>query len=76
MKRYWNKKLKQDYGKRTGSCPICEINCWEKTDNKPAIFPRGIASCPHETTKFQQNLTKTVDYFFSKGLICTKENSQ
>jgi len=63
MKRYWNKKLQPECGKRTGSCPVCQINCWEKQNNMPAIFPCGIAGCPYETQEFQDTLTKTVDYF-------------
>lgn len=40
--------MKRDLGEVTGKCKICEINLWEKTDNKPAIFPCGVAACPYE----------------------------
>ena len=53
-------KVKKEYGKITGRCSVCTINCWEKTEGKPAIFPCGITDCPYETKKYQNN----EDYIF------------
>tara|TARA_R110002020_G_scaffold461740_1_gene680767 strand:- start:2378 stop:2569 length:192 start_codon:yes stop_codon:yes gene_type:complete len=62
-------KVKKEYGKITGRCSVCTINCWDKTEGKPAIFPCGITDCPYETKKFQKNLTKAVDSFNLKGVM-------
>ena len=70
MKRYWNSKfVEKDFGNCTGTCPVCTIKCWEKTGNKPAIFPCGINNCPHETKEFQRRLVNTVDYFRRNDLV-------
>ena len=70
MKRYWNSRfVEKDFGNCTGTCPVCTIKCWEKTGNKPAIFPCGIENCPHETKEFQKTLVKTVDYFRRNDLV-------
>jgi hypothetical protein len=49
--------MKRDLGEVTGTCKVCDINLWEKTDNKPAIFPCGVASCPYEKggAKFERH---------------------
>lgn len=31
----------------TGTCPICGINLWAETDNKPAIMPCNLKDCPY-----------------------------
>lgn len=49
--------MKRDLGEVTGKCKICEINLWEKLNNKPAIFPCGVAKCPYEKdgAKFERH---------------------
>jgi len=46
---------KQNYGTCTGKCPICTINIWDASDDKPVIWPCNILGCPHEDPK-KQNL--------------------
>lgn len=49
--------MKRDLGEVTGKCKVCEINLWEKTDNKPAILPCGVGQCPYEKggAKFERH---------------------
>lgn len=44
---------KTNYGECTGKCPVCTINLWEATGNKPAIWPCNIENCPYEDPKTQ-----------------------
>ena len=44
---------KQDYGECTGKCPVCTINIWSSTGDKPAIWPCNIEKCPYEDPKKQ-----------------------
>ncbi len=40
--------MRKDFGTKTKVCPTCGINCWDKTDNKPAIWPCNVVKCPWE----------------------------
>ena len=33
--------------KPVGKCKVCGINLWTEYDNKPAIWPCGIETCPY-----------------------------
>lgn len=33
--------------KPSGKCPICTINKWSFTGDKPAIMPCNVANCPY-----------------------------
>ena len=48
--------MKQSFGTKVGVCSVCNINCWDASDGKPAIFPCGVKGCPHETAEFQQSI--------------------
>ncbi len=48
--------MKHSFGVKVGVCAVCDINCWDATDNKPAIFPFGVKDCPYETAEFQQSI--------------------
>ena len=47
---------KNSFGNKVGVCPVCDINCWDAFDGKPAIFPCGIKGCLHETEEFQKTI--------------------
>ncbi len=44
---------KNNYGECTGKCPVCTINLWSSTGNKPVIWPCNIEKCPYEDPKKQ-----------------------
>ena len=46
--------MKHSFGTKVGVCTVCNINCWDASDGKPAIFPCGVKDCPYETAEFQQ----------------------
>lgn len=48
--------MKHSFGVKVDVCTVCDINCWDATDNKPAIFPCGVKDCPYETAEFQQSI--------------------
>ena len=48
--------MKNSFGNKVGVCPVCDINCWDASDGKPAIFPCGVKGCPHETVEFQKSI--------------------
>ena len=39
---------KKNFGNITGTCTVCNINMWDSTDNKPAIWPCNVQGCPYE----------------------------
>ena len=48
---------------KTGTCNLCNINLWAETDNKPSIFPCGIADCPYESPELQAQ----IDYYAERS---------
>jgi|TARA_R110000787_G_scaffold104509_3_gene211643 hypothetical protein len=48
--------MRYSFGTKVNTCAICNINCWDNSDNKPAIFPCGVKNCPYETAEFQKSI--------------------
>jgi hypothetical protein len=48
--------MKISFGNKVGVCPVCDINCWDASEGKPAIFPCGVKDCLHETEEFQKTI--------------------
>ena len=48
--------MKHSFGTKVGVCAVCNINCWDASNGKPAIFPCGVKDCPYETAEFQQSI--------------------
>ena len=48
--------MKNSFGNKVGVCPVCDINCWDTSEGKPAIFPCGVKGRPHETVEFQKSI--------------------
>lgn len=60
--------------KPVSKCPICEINQWAEHDNKPAIWPCGIAKCPYETPEQQAQINQKIEQSgFSSGIALAME---
>lgn len=43
----------------TGKCATCGINCWEHTNNEPAIWPCGLDNCPYPNKQKQTQFPKS-----------------
>ena len=48
--------MNHSFGTKVGVCTVCNINCWDASDGKPAIFPCGVKDCPYETAECQQSI--------------------
>ena len=67
--------MKNSFGNKVGVCPICDINCWDASEGKPAIFPCGVKNCPNETVEFQKSIaTERLYSGTSSGLAQILEN--
>lgn len=60
------RKEKIDYGDKTGSCSVCNINLWSDYDGKPAIMPCNIKGCPYEKPE-EQNRDQGLEMFSAIG---------
>lgn len=47
--------VKRNFGTIVGTCEICNINMWDSTDGKPAIWPCNIENCPYESPLSQHS---------------------
>lgn len=39
---------KKDFGNIVGSCPVCDIACWDSAGGKPVVWPCNVEKCPYE----------------------------
>ncbi len=44
---------KKDFGNIVGTCDICNINLWDSTNGKPAIWPCNLEGCLYEDSQSQ-----------------------
>ena len=59
--------MHKEYGETVGTCSICGINLWSACNNRPAIFPCGVQSCPYETPEEQAKLASLETMFSEHG---------
>jgi hypothetical protein len=46
---------KRDFGTVIGTCEICNMNIWDSTGGKPAIWPCNLDNCPYEEAGAQHS---------------------